>query len=76
MRMSKGMGLVVLLLGALLTSSLFTLDVEAKHIGNGAMAPNNKCDRKKGKQCPLPGASNPPTRGCSPITRCRGPPSF
>ncbi|KAE9592114.1 putative rapid ALkalinization Factor [Lupinus albus] len=72
MGISKEMRFLVLLLGVLLTSSLFTVDVEALNIGNLALLPDHGCGVKGGISCPLPRNGNPPSRGCSPINRCRG----
>ncbi|KAE9592200.1 hypothetical protein Lalb_Chr19g0126711 [Lupinus albus] len=68
------MRLLVLLLGVLLTSSLFTMDVEATIIGNPALTPGTACALKPSIKCPLPKNGNPPRRGCSPTTRCPGSP--
>ncbi|CAJ2660528.1 unnamed protein product [Trifolium pratense] len=68
--------MLVVFLSALLICTFFKQDVEAKHIGYGAIGRdiNPGCSPKHPELCKLHPA-NPYHRGCEAALRCRGGPS-
>ncbi|CAK8536392.1 unnamed protein product [Lathyrus sativus] len=62
--------MLVMFFSSLLICSLFTQNVDAGMIGNGAMGRNPITCNKNNPKC-IPAPANPYNRGCGSIEKCR-----